>query len=802
MRYVIISGALALFLSACGGGGGTSSASAISGRVADGYIKGATVFWDCNGDYVLNADEIQTASSTGGGFTIQSAPFNSCQLAAHIPVGAIDEDHPNQPIDRSYTLLAVKGSEKFISPLSTIVSQYISENPSSSADDASKIVADFLGVRGNILNDYIEETGADAIRRHGVAQVLTVVLQNNKMNGATEVSLSNALSDTKSLATSISSANLSTSENIEAFANPLRAFLKPLEPTKYSKSIQDVYKVRPNSKISLTETQKVALNSIIALPAIQRVTRWGVINWSELTATEFDEAYSLLQGNNILAEENDAVKAIRAQRTKFLNETSEYYSQKIASKATLFSHDFGTNLQYFSSAILLPSLDAIGGLISVQTGLPTVSLKRYRGQSLVKGIIKSTTRPPIKDVIKSILVAVNISTESRAKIKSALEKGDTEAFSDEEFNAFAELTGQLIEIQKEIFKKKNLGVYGELFGPALNIYGISRDCSLNASLTEQNPECFSAYLEISESIAEWGQAPLRFRAGLQVLRAIFDAYASGKEYANATDYQIIDARDQVITDWNSRVNGMMLVFKKLEFDFGGYDQYFEAFDPTAPCPTGTTSNAYGECVKDNPVASWCNQTITFDNNTLPLNWTKTLIRSGPGLQNNRMEASPLDSGIYITASEGSINSAVTSIIVEFDNFRTFSYYGQFNQVAFKTSTNKFWIFSDGNFSYRSGSREFMAYRSNQPPYTDGGVAEFNQVVSDGSIGFGQFHTKLTLKNGLAQWLLTDATGEVKSIDIVLASDFKVSDLVAPTLSIYTTTDGGGWIDNFSLQCVK
>ena len=42
---------------ACGGGGSSESstpqvaqAEMISGRVADGYIVGATVFWDCNGN--------------------------------------------------------------------------------------------------------------------------------------------------------------------------------------------------------------------------------------------------------------------------------------------------------------------------------------------------------------------------------------------------------------------------------------------------------------------------------------------------------------------------------------------------------------------------------------------------------------------------------------------------------------------------------------------------------------------------------------------------------------------------------
>jgi hypothetical protein len=49
----------------------------ITGKVIDGYIRGATVFWDCNGDQTLNPGETSTVTGAGGAFTIASVVFDS-----------------------------------------------------------------------------------------------------------------------------------------------------------------------------------------------------------------------------------------------------------------------------------------------------------------------------------------------------------------------------------------------------------------------------------------------------------------------------------------------------------------------------------------------------------------------------------------------------------------------------------------------------------------------------------------------------------------------------------------------------
>jgi hypothetical protein len=80
--------AVILALSACGGGGGSSTGSnadtsstgttptqtsAVSGKVVDGYINGATVFCDTNKNGVADAGDASTSTSGQGDFTLPSA---------------------------------------------------------------------------------------------------------------------------------------------------------------------------------------------------------------------------------------------------------------------------------------------------------------------------------------------------------------------------------------------------------------------------------------------------------------------------------------------------------------------------------------------------------------------------------------------------------------------------------------------------------------------------------------------------------------------------------------------------------
>src|SRR6056297_2716990 len=110
LSYWLFTFALILLLTACEGGGGGSdtssatstptttsepTASTLSGTVADGYLQGARVFLDRNGNRVYDSGEPMTMSATGGAFTLSINPGEEQRYPVVVEVIAgvtIDED--------------------------------------------------------------------------------------------------------------------------------------------------------------------------------------------------------------------------------------------------------------------------------------------------------------------------------------------------------------------------------------------------------------------------------------------------------------------------------------------------------------------------------------------------------------------------------------------------------------------------------------------------------------------------------------------------------------------------------------
>src|SRR5450631_4483185 len=68
---------IAGMIAGCGGGSGTTpvaGTTSVSGKVADGYLAGATVFMDKNGNYQLDAGEPLTVTDANGNYTLTVDP--------------------------------------------------------------------------------------------------------------------------------------------------------------------------------------------------------------------------------------------------------------------------------------------------------------------------------------------------------------------------------------------------------------------------------------------------------------------------------------------------------------------------------------------------------------------------------------------------------------------------------------------------------------------------------------------------------------------------------------------------------
>lgn len=157
-----------------GGGGGTGSNApavppnpTITGKVIDGYITGATVFWDCDGDWALGSGEISAQSGAGGVYSIASAPKESCVLRAGVGPGAIDEDDGSTFL-RRLVFSAVPGKPVLITPLTTLVAM--------GAGTEAELAAT-LGIPQDLTKDFLSGPAADA-RSHNAARVAAQQLRN------------------------------------------------------------------------------------------------------------------------------------------------------------------------------------------------------------------------------------------------------------------------------------------------------------------------------------------------------------------------------------------------------------------------------------------------------------------------------------------------------------------------------------------------------------------------------------------------------------------------------------------------
>jgi len=143
MKTPLISTAALLavtLIAGCGGSGmGTtpSAATSISGKVADGYLAGATVFLDKNNNYQLDAGEPSATTDAQGAYTLNIAAGDLGRypiVAMAIKNQTIDSD-TNQPVADSYLLCmpaaAVSGTvnSNFISPMSTLIREKMAANP-------------------------------------------------------------------------------------------------------------------------------------------------------------------------------------------------------------------------------------------------------------------------------------------------------------------------------------------------------------------------------------------------------------------------------------------------------------------------------------------------------------------------------------------------------------------------------------------------------------------------------------------------------------------------------------------------
>lgn len=173
-------------LTGCGGGGQTGDP--ISGKLMDGYIKGALVCLDLNNNLKCDSGEPATITSSDGDFTLyplKGTSLAGLQLVAEISSKAEDADAPGQPMAAT-RMLGFAERPAVISPLTTVVASMVLQGASMSDAEISARTLLGLPASFDFSNDYIKAGDSDT---HNLARavntVTTSVIGDSVVNAST-----------------------------------------------------------------------------------------------------------------------------------------------------------------------------------------------------------------------------------------------------------------------------------------------------------------------------------------------------------------------------------------------------------------------------------------------------------------------------------------------------------------------------------------------------------------------------------------------------------------------------------------
>lgn len=190
---IVAVGGLGLAAAAGGGGGGGAAASSavvaavpvtIGGKVADGYVRGAKIYIDENGNGIADtAEDTGVVTDATGGFSLTTT-----KKGPIIAVGGVNID---TGIANTLVLKAPSGSS-IINPVTTMIQGYVASHPGATAETAETAIQNSLGLPNVDLLTYDPLSAADAnsvaVQRTlaQLASILTLAASDPKGGTATD----------------------------------------------------------------------------------------------------------------------------------------------------------------------------------------------------------------------------------------------------------------------------------------------------------------------------------------------------------------------------------------------------------------------------------------------------------------------------------------------------------------------------------------------------------------------------------------------------------------------------------------
>ncbi|MCD8548661.1 MAG: hypothetical protein LRY38_09730 [Aeromonadaceae bacterium] len=143
-------------------------------RAIDGYLKGALVWLDVDGNYALSAGEPNAITDGSGNAVLEVAEVDNpgqyrvlVQAIAGQTTDVGDGTATPKPVTRTFTLSAPAGITT-VTPLTTLVEQTMRSNPTMSREQASAQVAEQLGLEADAADGLLEDFIAQQDTTHQV----------------------------------------------------------------------------------------------------------------------------------------------------------------------------------------------------------------------------------------------------------------------------------------------------------------------------------------------------------------------------------------------------------------------------------------------------------------------------------------------------------------------------------------------------------------------------------------------------------------------------------------------------------
>lgn len=174
---MVLIGSLAI--SACGGGESNSPTKySATGKVIDGYVVGATVFLDINGNGKLDAsNEPSTVTTEGGNYELdlnekQSKCLGYAPTVVDVPVGAFDEDLGK--VTEAYQMILppvykdqIDFTNRFVTPLTTSLWERVNTKKAE-VHSCEDLMADMY--KKDKLAQALENAVIEVVRRYNISE--------------------------------------------------------------------------------------------------------------------------------------------------------------------------------------------------------------------------------------------------------------------------------------------------------------------------------------------------------------------------------------------------------------------------------------------------------------------------------------------------------------------------------------------------------------------------------------------------------------------------------------------------------